>query len=474
VARRPEFQALLAWCELRAGRVGVARELLQTLVERADAGEDEYLRMRVHYWLAEALLALGEKRGIENHLAISLGLVREHSYLHFLRVQAREEAAPLLHALRRGIELEIAAAALVEAGAAAEAPLLEMVADSPTAVGETAIAVLGEVGGLPAQAALAQLARTRRALRPACTTALRHVEARLERGTAAVAETGAGTARLVLFGPPRLEVDGRALPASAWRAQRAFHVLILLSFHPRGISREELIEHFWSGRQAAAGRRNFHPTLSYVRGVLPRGVPAILRESESYRLNPSYPLTCDVWDFEHAMEEARAARGSERRDALERAAAMMNGLLLEGLYENWADALRSRYQDRLEKLMLELGGLRAKSGDFSAALDCFRRAAEMDAYREATRLAVIECHLRLGNRRAALVEFDKLKALLRAELSVAPLPETEAGMRRLLADESIHGWPVSRIPMNGESNGAQEVTAITQGAVKAAAGESPA
>jgi DNA-binding SARP family transcriptional activator len=265
-------------------------------------------------------------------------------------------------------------------------------------------------------------------------------------------------------------VDGRALPASAWRAQRAFHVLILLTFHPRGISRDELLEHFWSGRQAAAGRRNFHPTLSYVRGVLPRnGVPAILRETESYRLNPSYPLTCDVWDFEHAMEEARAARGPERREALERAAAMMNGLLLEGLYENWADALRSRYQDRLEKLMLELGGLRARSGDFAAALDCFRRA-----YREATRLAVIECHLRLGNRRAALVEFDKLKALLRAELSVAPLPETEAGMRRLLADESIHGWPVSPAPASAESNGAQELAATTQGAVKAAAGDSPA
>jgi DNA-binding SARP family transcriptional activator len=124
--------------------------------------------------------------------------------------------------------------------------------------------------------------------------------------------------------------------------------------------------------------------------------------------------------------------------------------------------------------MLELGGLRARSGDFAAALDCFRRAAEMDAYREATRLAVIECHLRLGNRRAALVEFDKLKALLRAELSVAPLPETEEGMRRLLADESIHGWPVAPAPASAETNGAQELAATTQGAVKAAAGDSPA
>ena len=42
---------------------------------------------------------------------------------------------------------------------------------------------------------------------------------------------------------------------------------------------------------------------------------------------------------------------------------------------------------------------------------------------------------------AALAEYDKLKTLLRRELAVEPLPETDEGVRRLLAHEGVHGWP---------------------------------
>src|SRR5262249_35009713 len=108
--RLAEAQATLAWCELRAGRLHVARGLLAPLVARADAGENDYLRMRVHYWLAEAQLALGEKRGVEAHAALALRLVRERGYSYFLRMQAREAAALLLHALARGIEPDVSAA----------------------------------------------------------------------------------------------------------------------------------------------------------------------------------------------------------------------------------------------------------------------------------------------------------------------------------------------------------------------------
>jgi len=465
--RLHEFQATLAWCELRAGRVRVAREALAPLVARADAGEDDRQRMRVHYWYAEALLALGDTGESTEHLRTALALVRERGYLHFLRVQAREEPAPLLHALASGIDVDVSSAALVEAGGAVEAPLIATIEGAPTAVAEAAIAVLGEVGGRLAQASLARLTRSR-ALQPAIRTALRHIETRMERGAGRPAENGAKALRLALFGPPALLVGDEPLPASAWRTQRAFQILVYLSFHPRGASREELIDHFWPGRQAAAGRRNFHPTLSYIRSVLPAGPePAILREVEFYRLNPAYALSCDVWEFERALEEARASKTAElRRAALERAAGLAAAPLLEGLYSEWAVTLQGRYRDSLERLMLELGGLHARQAEFEPALHCFRRAAELDEYREATRLAVIECLTRLGNRRAALAEYDKLKALLRTQLGVEPLPETEEGVRRLLAGKGAHGWPDPPSAKTDQPDAAQPVAASTQVALK--------
>ncbi len=465
--RLTEFQAMRAWCELRAGRLRTARDLLMTLRSRADAGENDHQRMRVHYWLAEALLALGE-RGAEQHLTLALKLVRERGYLYFLKVQAREEPAPLLHALSRGVELDIAPAALVEAGAAVETQLVELVVEAPTGVAEAAIAVLAEVGRRAARESLARLAKSRRGLQAAIRTALRHIDGRLARGASAAGQSDGESCRLVLFGPPQLLAGGRPLPAAAWRAQRAFQLLVYLALHPRGASRDELLERFWPGRHAAAGRRNFHPTLSYVRAALPRcGVVPILREANLYRLNPAYPLTCDAWDLERALEEAHATRAPvERQRALERAAALATGPFLEGLYADWADEEQARARDRIEKLLLDLGGLCARQGDFDAARAAFHRAAELDEYRESTRVAVMECLMRLGHRRAALVEYDKLKALLRAELGVDPLAETEEAVRSLLAGKGVHGWPGSVPVSSAEPVAAKRVSRSSQAELK--------
>ncbi len=183
-----ELKATLAWCELRAGRLHAARDLLQMLVPKADADENDNRRMRVHYWLAEAQLALGEKRGVEGHLTLALHLVREHDYHYFLAVQAREEPAPLLFALARGIEVTTAAAALAEAGAATEDALLKILDEAKGPAGEAAVSVLGEIGGRSARQRLEQLAKSRRTLRPGIRTALRHIEQAIPRGTGAPTE----------------------------------------------------------------------------------------------------------------------------------------------------------------------------------------------------------------------------------------------------------------------------------------------
>jgi DNA-binding SARP family transcriptional activator len=245
-------------------------------------------------------------------------------------------------------------------------------------------------------------------------------------------------------------------------------MLVYLALHPRGAGKDDLLECFWPGRQAAAGRRNFHPTLSYIRSVLPgAAAPAILREAEFYRLNPAYPLTCDAWEVERALAAARGARDPhEKREALKQAAALVSGPFLEGLYEDWADELQARSRANAEKLLLELGTLCAQAGDFEEALEAFRRAVELDEYREATRLAAIECLLRLGNRRAALVEYEKLKALLKTELDVDPLPETQDAMSRLLEGHWVHGWPAARSADSAQPNGPQQIPRSGQARIK--------
>ena len=433
--RLTSFRAQLAWCELRAGRAHAARTRLADLLPAVERGENDDERMRVHWWLAEALLVLGERRSAEPHLTTALRLVRERGYGHFLRLRAREAPAPLIAALALGIEVDTCAAALVEAGARGESALLEVAENSPAPRAEAALSVLAECGGAASLERLPIVARRRRTLANATRAALAQIEARARRGAqAGEATAAAAAARLILFGPPRIELGTRVLPASAWRAQRAFHVLILLALRPRGASRDELLETFWPGRQLAAGRRNFHPTLSYIRSVLPRhAAPPLLRDAEVYRLNTEYPLACDLWEFEAALDLARRASAPvERLEHLERALALAERPALEGLYGDWAEEVLHRQRDRIESARIQAGELRRATGDVAGALDHFRRAAELDDLNESTRVSVIECHVALGNRGAALAEYERLRADLRRALGVDPLPETEEAAHKVL------------------------------------------
>jgi DNA-binding SARP family transcriptional activator len=305
--------------------------------------------------------------------------------------------------------------------------------------------VLTECGGRASVERLTAIARRRRVLASAARGALASIEARARRGAPPATTPEAEDApRLVLFGPPRIEIGTRTLPASAWRAQRAFHVLILLALRPRGASRDELLEAFWPGRQLAAGKRNFHPTLSYIRSVLPRhAAPPLLRDAELYRLNPEYPLSCDAWEFEAELDAARRGPATERLEHLERALALAGAEALAGLYGDWTEEFQHRHRDRVLASRVQAGALRRAAGDVAGALDHFRRAAELDEFDESTRVHVIECQVALGNRAAAIAEYQRLRSDLKRSLDVEPLPETDQAVQRALGG-AIAG--AARIP----------------------------
>jgi len=306
--------------------------------------------------------------------------------------------------------------------------------------------------------------------------AARRIHERVSRGAppATASNSPAEAPRLTLFGPPRLIIDGRPVASSVWRSQRAFQVLVYLALHPEGASREELIELFWPGRRARAARQNFHPTLSYLRSALPRAAVApIERAGETYRLDRSYPMTSDAWDIEQALAEAkRAGTVVERRAALERAAALAAAPFLQGFYGDWAVELAARMRDRLEKLYHDLGQIAASHAEFDAAIDAFRRASELDEFRESTRLALMEALVRTGNRPAALAEYEKLKSRLRSELGVEPLPETDETVRRLLAGEPVQDWPASPPAHTAEAMPSQSLTRTGQARLKPLVGGS--
>ena len=159
------------------------------------------------------------------------------------------------------------------------------------------------------------------------------------------------------------------------------------------------------------------------------------------------------------------------REALERAGELASLPFLEGIYADWADELQGRMRDQVEQILLQCGELSAKQGAHEKALACFRRASGLDGFRETTRVAAIECLVRLGNRRAAVVEYQRFAELLRNELGVTPLPETESRVKALIGPEAFTGAASDDLEEAAEWTAGQAFAAPSQARLKSSSGD---
>ena len=129
-----------------------------------------------------------------------------------------------------------------------------------------------------------------------------------------------------------------------------------------------------------------------------------------------------------------AVAGRARSEAL----ANYGGALLPGLYvdgtpefERWLETERAHLADLAVKTANSLVDERAQAGDFAAATDAARRAAELSPDDERVVRRLITLLGRIGDRAQALALFERFRTRLAAEFGAEPSPETVALVERL-------------------------------------------
>jgi LuxR family maltose regulon positive regulatory protein len=83
--------------------------------------------------------------------------------------------------------------------------------------------------------------------------------------------------------------------------------------------------------------------------------------------------------------------------------------------------LRERYLAALEML----ASLRVEQGDLQAAIELYQRVVASEPYQEAAHRAIMDCYYRLGDRAAAIRQYQACVEILREDLGLSPMPETE-------------------------------------------------
>ena len=189
--------------------------------------------------------------------------------------------------------------------------------------------------------------------------------------------------------------------------------------HPR----DKLAALLWGGTGQQQARSNLRHTLFAIRQAMRGFSPGFLvAEAQAVALEPA-AVDVDVITFEKLVAEGTA-------EALERAAALYQGELLEGLsvdeppFEEWLLSERERLRELALEALARLLAHQSKRQATERAIQTAIRLLALDPLQEPAHRTLMRLYARQGRRSAALKQYQVCVGVLRRELGAEPEPET--------------------------------------------------
>ena len=227
------------------------------------------------------------------------------------------------------------------------------------------------------------------------------------------------------LGQTKVSVDGEELAGeAAW--PKSLALIVFMAREPGPDRREDVLSILWPERDEKRARRALNQLLYTLR----KASPQLDLESVSGALDFGRDVWLDVDEFER-----RLAAGD-----LEGAIELYGGPFLADLdfdepeFQHWADGQRAGLRRRFRKAALQLAQESKSAGDYEGAVRYCRRLLDADPLDDEVQHLLIECLYRLGNRLAALRQFEKYRDLLKQELDVEPLEPTLELVERIKAE----------------------------------------
>lgn len=219
-----------------------------------------------------------------------------------------------------------------------------------------------------------------------------------------------------LLGGFRVELDGVAVPDSAWRHRRGADLVKVLALAPGlRLHREQLMDALWPEMAPDQAAANLRKATHFARRALGSD-DAIGSTASTIALFPNEDVVLDVNEFERAAREAKDTASNAR------AAGLYGGELLpDDRYAAWSERARDR--------------LRVQHLDVLRSAHLWEELLDEDRADEEAHRALMEEALARGDRHAVIRQFDRLRRALRADIGLGPGPASIAAYEKALAME---------------------------------------
>ena len=224
----------------------------------------------------------------------------------------------------------------------------------------------------------------------------------------------------------------------------------------RAHGREALATLFWPDQPEQAARTNLRQTLYRLRkaiGDINDPNPHLLVSARDIQLNPTGDHWLDVADFERCLDAYRAHCGqglplcTNCHEALKTAAALYGGEFMAGFsisgspsFELWLLTKQERFRRQTLEVLGRLGGFYEETADFGRAAECARRLVAMEPWRESSHRLLMRILAQAGQKRAALVQYERCRQLMAEDLGIEPSKKTRQLYERIRDQDGTGSW----------------------------------
>lgn len=215
----------------------------------------------------------------------------------------------------------------------------------------------------------------------------------------------------------------------------------LLSHRRRALTRDRLAALLWPETGDEAARRNLRQAIYSLKRDLPsEGAAPFLADDGQLRLNPEYEWWYDVEAFEQELARAHSG-GSPDPHRLATAVDLYGGDFLAGFhikdseeFDLWMVSEQERLRDKVLEALRILVESYLSRGEYRFGVQYARRLVAIDPLAEEAYRYLMRLYALSGRRSQALARYEDLRQVLRDNMDVEPMPETEALHKAILRE----------------------------------------
>ncbi|WZL71846.1 BTAD domain-containing putative transcriptional regulator [Clostridiaceae bacterium 35-E11] len=239
---------------------------------------------------------------------------------------------------------------------------------------------------------------------------------------------------IYILGNLKIYWDGKSITEKL--SNKALGLLCFLAVNKgKKFSRDKLAAYFWDGSNIDSARYNLRYNLWTLRKIINKdeqGEDILISDKDTCMVSGKASVYIDVFEMNDLLETIEERDLNSYINELERIKQLYAGEFLEEFYlkrciefNDWIFYEREKFQRNYIDVLHKLTYLYKTNAQYDKAIHLLEEMLLFNPLKEELYVELINIYIKLGDRDAALSQYERCCTVLREELNVSPMESTK-------------------------------------------------